>query len=122
MKSIKFKRYFNPNLKLGDNQFRLIKGTVIDLDIGKFTASLVVESGKRLISLLLPSKYIKPIGIKLNEPIYLLIKGKDVTVFRDYREYIVWLAKHNKNAKVDIEDGTPKLIELPYKPDKIEVI
>ncbi len=121
MEEVKFRRYFNPNLKLGDNQHRLIKGIVTDLDIGPFTASLIVESGKRMISLLLPSNQIKLLGIKLNEPIYLLMKGKDVTVFRDYREYIRWFAKNNPYAKVGIENGDPTLIELPFKPNKVEV-
>lgn len=63
--------------------YKLIKGYVEDLDIGHVTASMVIRSGKRLVSLLLPVKDAKLSGAEVGRPIYCLMNGKDVMVFRD---------------------------------------
>ncbi|WP_303851592.1 hypothetical protein [Seleniivibrio woodruffii] len=63
--------------------YKLIKGYVEDLDIGHVTASMVIRSGQRLVSLLLPVKDAKLSGAEVGRPIYCLMNGKDVLVFRD---------------------------------------
>ena len=63
--------------------YKLIKGYVEDLDIGHVTASMVIRSGKRLVSLLLPVADAKISGAEVGRPIYCLMNGKDVFVFRD---------------------------------------
>lgn len=63
--------------------YKLIKGVVEDLDMGHVTASMVVRSGQKLVSLLLPVKDARMSGAEVGRPIYCLINGKDVTVFRD---------------------------------------
>ncbi len=63
--------------------YKLIKGYVEDLDIGHVTASMVIRSGQRLVSLLLPVKDAKLSGAEVGRPIYCLMNGKDVMVFRD---------------------------------------
>ncbi len=63
--------------------YKLIKGNVEDLDIGHVTASMVIRSGKRLVSLLLPVKDARLSGAEIGRPIYCLMNGKDVLVFRD---------------------------------------
>ena len=68
---------------LKNDGYKLIKGYVEDLDIGHITASMVIRSGKRLVSLLLPVKDAKLSGAEVGKPIYCLVNGKDVTVFRD---------------------------------------
>ncbi|MGE4319006.1 MAG: hypothetical protein AB7E96_08925 [Deferribacterales bacterium] len=66
-----------------NNGYKLIKGYVEDLDIGHVTASMVIRSGKRLVSLLLPVGDAKLSGAEVGRPIYCLMNGKDVFVFRD---------------------------------------
>lgn len=68
---------------LKNDGYKLIKGYVEDLDIGHVTASMVIRSGKRLVSLLLPVKDAKMSGAEVGRPIYCLMNGKDVMVFRD---------------------------------------
>jgi len=68
---------------LSDNGYKLIKGLVEDLDIGNVTASMIIKSGKRLVSLVLPIGDVKLSGVEIGRPAYCLIKGKDVLVFRD---------------------------------------
>ncbi|MCD8552414.1 hypothetical protein [Seleniivibrio sp.] len=63
--------------------YKLIKGYVEDLDIGHVTASMQIRSGQRLVSLLLPVKDAKLSGAEVGRPIYCLMNGKDVLVFRD---------------------------------------
>ncbi|TCK62264.1 hypothetical protein [Seleniivibrio woodruffii] len=63
--------------------YKLIKGVVEDLDIGHVTASMSIRSGNRLVSLLLPVKDVKLSGAETGRPIYCLMNGKDVLVFRD---------------------------------------
>jgi hypothetical protein len=70
---------------LRSDGFKLIKGVVEDLDIGNITTSMTIRSGKRLISLLIPNGEAKISGAEVNQPVYCLLKGKDVYVFRDIK-------------------------------------
>ncbi|MGE4266455.1 MAG: hypothetical protein AB7F25_03375 [Deferribacterales bacterium] len=68
---------------LKNDGYKLIKGYVEDIDIGHVTASMQIRSGQRLVSLLLPVKDVKLSGAEVGRPIYCLMNGKDVLVFRD---------------------------------------
>lgn len=68
---------------LRNNGYKLIKGVVEDLDLGHATASMTIRSGQKLVSMLLPVKDARLSGAEIGRPIYALINGKDVTVFRD---------------------------------------
>jgi len=68
-----------------NNGYKLIKGVVEDIDRGLITTSMTIRSGKRLVSLLIPNGEAAISGAELNRPIYCLLKGKDVYVFRDIK-------------------------------------
>lgn len=69
---------------LMNNQgYKLIKGVCDDIDTGNITTSMTIRSGKRLVSLVIPNSQAKLSGAEVGRPIYCLIKGKDIYVFRD---------------------------------------
>jgi len=70
---------------LENKGYKLIKGVVDDIDIGNVTASMVIRSGKRIVSMVLPIGEVKISGAEVGRPIYCLLKGKDVYVFRDIK-------------------------------------
>jgi hypothetical protein len=70
-----------------DRNKKLIKGTVTDLDMGNITASILIKSGGRLISLLMPVGEVLAAQVEINREVYCLIEGKDITLFRDPKEY-----------------------------------
>jgi len=70
---------------LNNKGYKLIKGVCEDIDVGNITTSMTIKSGKRLVSLLLPNGEAKISGAEVGRPIYCLIKGKDIFVFRDIK-------------------------------------
>lgn len=68
---------------LKNDGYKLIKGVCEDIDVGNITTSMTIRSGKRLVSLLIPNGEAKLSGAEIGRPIYCLIKGKDIYVFRD---------------------------------------
>lgn len=72
--------------ELLDNKgYKLIKGVCEDIDVGNITTSMTIKSGKRLVSLLLPNGEAKISGAEVGRPVYCLVKGKDIYVFRDIK-------------------------------------
>jgi molybdopterin-binding protein len=65
--------------------YKMIKGVCEDIDVGNITTSMHIRSGKRLISLLIPNGEAKASGAEVGQPIYCMIKGKDIYVFRDIK-------------------------------------
>jgi molybdopterin-binding protein len=61
----------------------LIKTIVDDLDKGLIMTSLTLKSGKRVISVLLPSYEPVIAELEVGKEAYCLIRGKDIFVFRD---------------------------------------
>jgi molybdopterin-binding protein len=70
---------------LQNNGYKLIKGVCEDIDEGNITTSMTIRSGKRLVSLLIPNGEAKLSGAEVGRPIYCLVKGKDIYVFRDIK-------------------------------------
>ncbi|PLX69493.1 MAG: hypothetical protein C0603_00775 [Denitrovibrio sp.] len=70
---------------LQNNGYKLIKGICEDIDRGHITTSMTIKSGKRLVSLLIPNGEAVISGAEIGYPIYCLIKGKDIYVFRDIK-------------------------------------
>ncbi|ADD67832.1 hypothetical protein Dacet_1056 [Denitrovibrio acetiphilus DSM 12809] len=70
---------------LKNDGYKLIKGVCEDIDVGNITTSMMIRSGKRLVSLLIPNGEAKISGAEVGRPIYCLIKGKDIYVFRDIK-------------------------------------
>lgn len=70
---------------LKNDGYKLIKGVCEDIDVGNITTSMTIRSGKRIVSLLIPNGEAKISGAEAGRPIYCLIKGKDVFVFRDIK-------------------------------------
>jgi molybdopterin-binding protein len=68
---------------ISNNGYKLIKGYVEDMDMGHITASMTIKSGSRFISIVIPVSEAKISGAETGRPIYCLMKGKDVFVFRD---------------------------------------
>lgn len=68
-----------------NNGYKLIKGVCDDIDIGNVTASMTIRSGKRLVSLVIPISELRLSGAEVGRPIYCLVKGKDIYVFRDIK-------------------------------------
>ena len=86
---------------LGGRDFngQIIKGSVIDLDRGIVNASVIIQSGGRTISMLMPVSEVAKAGLKKGGEVYCLISGKDVTVISDMKEYILRLHKNNPNME-----------------------
>lgn len=86
---------------LGDKDFngQLVKGTVVDLDLGIVNASVVIQSGGRTISLLMPVLEVAKSGIKKDGEVFCLISGNDITVISDIKEYMLGLQKKNPNME-----------------------
>lgn len=86
---------------LGGKDFngQLIKGTIIDLDQGIVNASVVIESGGRTLSLLMPVLEVAKSGIKKGGEVFCLISGKGITVISDIKEYMLQLQKKNPNME-----------------------
>ena len=70
---------------LNSRGYKLIKGVCEDIDVGNITTSMTIRSGKRLVSLLLPNGEAKLSGAETGKPVYCLMKGKDIFVFRDIK-------------------------------------
>lgn len=70
---------------LSSKGYKLIKGVCEDIDRGNITTSMNIRSGKRLVSLLLPNGEAALSGAEVGRPIYCLMKGKDIFVFRDIK-------------------------------------
>ncbi|PLX66589.1 MAG: hypothetical protein C0602_10980 [Denitrovibrio sp.] len=70
---------------LSNKGYKLIKGVCEDIDVGNITTSMNIRSGNRLVSLLLPNGEAKISGAEVGWPIYCLMKGKDIFVFRDIK-------------------------------------
>lgn len=68
---------------LKNDGYKLIKGVCEDIDVGNITTSMTIRSGKRLVSLLIPNGEAKMSGAEIGRPVYCLVKGKDIYVFRD---------------------------------------
>jgi len=75
---------------LNNQGYKLIKGVCEDIDRGHITTSMTIRSGKRLVSLLLPNGEATLSGAEVGRPVYCLLKGKDIFVFRD----INYMMKH----------------------------
>jgi len=70
---------------MNNKGYKLIKGVCEDIDVGNITTSMTIRSGKRLISMLIPNGEAKLSGAEIGSPIYCLVKGKDIYVFRDIK-------------------------------------
>lgn len=66
---------------------KLIKGTVVEIDKGLVTASVIIRSGKKLISLVIPLSEVVKSGIEQQYDVYCFIDGKDIVLFRDVKEF-----------------------------------
>lgn len=89
-------QYQNQNMNiLKKSGYKLLYGLVDDLDIGLVTASMTIKSGKRILSMVLPVGDVRLSGAELNKPIFCLMKGKDVYVFRDVKYFMNSFFKKN---------------------------
>lgn len=75
--------------------YKLFYGIVDDLDIGLVTASMTIKSGKKLLSMVLPIGDVRLSGAELNKPIFCMMKGKDVYVFRDVKYFMNSFLRNN---------------------------
>lgn len=80
--------------------YKLFYGIVDDLDIGLVTASMTIKSGKRILSMVLPKGDVTLSGAELNKPIFCLMKGKDVYVFRDIKYFMTSFFKNNSDYQM----------------------
>ncbi|MBB5021615.1 hypothetical protein [Desulfurispira natronophila] len=69
------------------NEAKIIKGIVDDLDKGMGMASVTIRSGKRIFSVLMPTSEVLSSGVEKDRPVFCLIQGKDITLFRDPVEF-----------------------------------
>lgn len=65
----------------------LVQGIVDDYDAGALMTSLQIRSGQRVISVVIPTSEALRAGVEPGAEIYCLIRGRDISVFRDPREF-----------------------------------
>jgi molybdopterin-binding protein len=78
---------------------QLIKGIVTEVDMGQITASVTVQSGNRMISVMLSVSEVIKSGVKAGGEVFCLISGKDITLITDIKEYMTRLQKKNPNLE-----------------------
>ena len=67
--------------------YALIKAIIDDLDKGEVMTSLTLKSGKKIISVLLPTYEAVKADLEIGKEAYCLIRGKDILVFRDIKYF-----------------------------------
>ncbi|MCX8083319.1 MAG: hypothetical protein N3C60_00135 [Calditerrivibrio sp.] len=65
--------------------YALIKVIVDEIDKGDIMTSLTLRSGKRVISVLLPTHELFKCSLEVGREAYCFINGKDILVFRDMK-------------------------------------
>ncbi|QAR32982.1 hypothetical protein EP073_06040 [Geovibrio thiophilus] len=88
-----------PGLSSRDFNGQLIKGTVIEVDSGLINASVLIQSGKRTISIMMSAAELVKAGITVNSTVFCLMSGKDITIITDIKEYMTKLQKKNPNLE-----------------------
>ncbi|MCD8493091.1 MAG: hypothetical protein LRY50_14560 [Geovibrio sp.] len=88
-----------PKLSQRDFNGQLIKGTVLEVDAGLINASVIIQSGKRTISIVMPAAELVKAGIAVNSTVFCLMSGKDITIITDIKEYMAGLQQKNPNLE-----------------------
>lgn len=79
---------------------KMIVGKVTQLDKGLFNTSVIIKSGKRLISVIMQNSEVIKSDIEKDRKVYCLINNNKITVFRDTAYYFNKF--HNKDLKFEI--------------------
>ncbi|WP_022850358.1 hypothetical protein [Limisalsivibrio acetivorans] len=87
---------------INGHKTRLLKGVITDLDIGRSTTSVTLQSGKRVLSALMPSSEALKSGIEQNREAFCMIAGRDVYFFRDAKEFFTRMKRDNPALGFDL--------------------
>jgi len=67
---------------------KMITGKVIEIDRGHFNTSLVIQSGKRLFTVIMQNAEVIKSNVEINCNVYCIINNKEISVFRDL-DYVI---------------------------------
>lgn len=80
---------------------KVIKGIVTEIDKGQLMTSVSVQSGKRILTAVIPNTELYASGMQLNREVFCIMQGeKDVIFVSDIKEYLNALMEKN-NGHMD---------------------
>ena len=68
--------------------YKMFKVVVVDIDYGTHMTSITAKTGKRIFSVLMETKEAVKASLEKDREAYCLVRGKDITMFRDYKYFL----------------------------------